>query len=239
MHIPSILHQTSKFPIPLNMLEWSKTFKTVHPNWHHWIWNDEENREFLRENYPWFLPVYDGYDVHIKRVDAVRYFYLYHYGGVYADMDFIFLKPLTPLLVSGHAVFGYQLKNRKSPQAIANAFMAAPPKHPLFAFLISNLWKTKHRHVLYATGPGYLTRMIKQYRGEDVDVYDMPYIYTYEWDAKPSKQCDSQAMCRKMYPDSYTSTVWSGSWKTFPYKKVGVAICFVCICIIVSQILRR
>lgn len=31
-----------------------------------------------------FLPTYDGYQANILRVDSVRYFWLYHYAGVYA-----------------------------------------------------------------------------------------------------------------------------------------------------------
>ena len=48
----------------------------------------------------WARGSYDGYDIHIKRVDAVRYFYLYHYGGVYLDLDQLCLRELekTPLL---------------------------------------------------------------------------------------------------------------------------------------------
>ena len=36
--------------------------------------------------------IYDNYDVNIKRVDAVRYFYLYHFGGLYVDLDFECIK---------------------------------------------------------------------------------------------------------------------------------------------------
>ena len=34
------------------------------------------------------LDVFDGYDMPIKRADAVRYFYLYALGGAYIDTDF-------------------------------------------------------------------------------------------------------------------------------------------------------
>lgn len=41
----------------------------------------------LQDHYPWFLPTYLAYPYHIQRVDAIRYFLLYHYGGVYIDLD--------------------------------------------------------------------------------------------------------------------------------------------------------
>ena len=51
----------------------------MHPSWEYKLWTDEDNRNLIKDHYPWFLKTYDEYDVNIKRVDAVRYFYLYHY----------------------------------------------------------------------------------------------------------------------------------------------------------------
>jgi hypothetical protein len=33
------------------------------------------------------LKTYDGYRFPVQRVDAVRYFLLLHYGGIYLDLD--------------------------------------------------------------------------------------------------------------------------------------------------------
>lgn len=41
----------------------------------------------LQETFPWFLPTFLAYPYQIQRVDAIRYFILYHYGGVYMDLD--------------------------------------------------------------------------------------------------------------------------------------------------------
>ena len=121
---------------------------------------------------------YDGYDIHIKRVDAVRYFYLYHFGGVYLDLDQLCLRELelTPLL-PGTATFGYIDRGincsrgeciRSNNEAVPNAFMAAPPRHPFFAYLIKQLPETRDRlfrghklsHPNAATGPSFLTRAL-------------------------------------------------------------------------------
>ena len=71
-------------------------------NWSMWLWTDEDNRELIARDFPSFLPLYDGYDVKIKRIDAVRYFYLYKYGGVYMDLDVMCLHPLPPPPLSFH-----------------------------------------------------------------------------------------------------------------------------------------
>ena len=94
----------------------------------------------MKRLFPELLELYNNYNVHIKRVDAVRLLYLYAYGGVYMDIDFACLKPLEDLpLPPGRFVAGYQERDQSSPQAIANAFMAAPPRHPFVAYLIQQL----------------------------------------------------------------------------------------------------
>ena len=40
----------------------------------------------------------ESYKHYINKVDAVRYFYLYEYGGLYMDLDIIFKKDITNLL---------------------------------------------------------------------------------------------------------------------------------------------
>ena len=44
-------------------------------------------REFIEKMYPWFLKTYDGYTQEIMRIDAVRYFILHYFGGIYLDID--------------------------------------------------------------------------------------------------------------------------------------------------------
>ena len=168
MSIPKIIHQSWKTEyLPENFRRWSNAIKDMHPTWEWKMWTDKDNRDFIKDNYNWFLPVYDGYDVHIKRVDAVRYFYLYHFGGVYIDMDFMTLKPLELLLSDNKPIFGYHCRDWNDRGSVANAIMISPPKHPLFGKLIEGLKETKNRFVLEATGPNYLTEMLRKYADLD------------------------------------------------------------------------
>jgi mannosyltransferase OCH1-like enzyme len=45
---------------------------------------------FIKEKYPWFLPVFDAYPYNIQRADVIRYFALAYYGGTYLDLDLVF-----------------------------------------------------------------------------------------------------------------------------------------------------
>jgi inositol phosphorylceramide mannosyltransferase catalytic subunit len=48
---------------------------------------EKTSRAFISNHYTWFLYVYDSYPYNIQRIDAIKYFVLYHYGGFYLDLD--------------------------------------------------------------------------------------------------------------------------------------------------------
>lgn len=51
------------------------------------LWTDEKSRDFIAAEYPWFLETFESYPQSIQRADAIRYFVLAHFGGVYVDLD--------------------------------------------------------------------------------------------------------------------------------------------------------
>lgn len=51
------------------------------------MWTDAKSREFVATEYPWFLNTFDNYSQPIQRADAIRYFVLAHFGGIYIDLD--------------------------------------------------------------------------------------------------------------------------------------------------------
>lgn len=59
----------------------------MHPDFEFKLWTDESSIDFLKEHYNWFLPTFLEYKFDIQRADAIRYFVLHKYGGVYMDLD--------------------------------------------------------------------------------------------------------------------------------------------------------
>lgn len=172
--IPKILHQTWKeTDLPPALLRFQKICQKTHPDWVYILWTDADNRRFIQQHYPWFLRIYDAYPEHIMRVDAVRYFILYHYGGVYLDLDFECVKPLEPLLAGKEIVLGTEPDahlNRHCPvvkpfpKLLCNAFMASKARHPFWAHLFKNLIAYRRApDPLNATGPFLLTRVYASY----------------------------------------------------------------------------
>jgi inositol phosphorylceramide mannosyltransferase catalytic subunit len=189
MQIPRIIHQTWKNEdVPAQFRQMASSWRDNHPDWEYRLWTDEMNRNFIREFYPFFLPRYDNYSVNIQRVDAVRYFLLHKYGGIYADLDFECLVNITPLIEGTTCVLGKEpvehcLIHGKS-MIISNAFMAAAPGHHFIRAICRELdiekELTDHRnnHILESTGPFMLTALYEGYsRKEDIRLLDDRYIY--------------------------------------------------------------
>jgi mannosyltransferase OCH1-like enzyme len=92
--IPKIIHQVfHNWQQPGNDTlpeDWAKVRQTcidLNPDFENRLWTEAASREFIAREYPWFLRTYNGYRLPVQRVDAVRYFILLHYGGVYLDLD--------------------------------------------------------------------------------------------------------------------------------------------------------
>lgn len=100
------------------------------------LWTDAKSREFIATEYPWFLATFDNYSQPIQRADAIRYFVLNHFGGIYIDLDDVSLIPLS--LPRQH------LKNlkltRKSPG------LQPPPRSPPLLPLLGPP-HPPHRHI--------------------------------------------------------------------------------------------
>ncbi|KAJ3283705.1 hypothetical protein HK104_010268 [Borealophlyctis nickersoniae] len=123
------------------------------------VWSDDEGRELVKTEYPMYLRMFDSYPYTIQRADAVRYFILHHYGGVYLDLDVGCRGPsLKSLLI--HPVTLPQTE----PVGFSNDVLAAShPRHPFFEDVIRALsshnhyYGTKYPTVFFSTGPMFMS----------------------------------------------------------------------------------
>ena len=71
--VPKIIHQQWKSDvIPEKFTKWKNKWLQYFPEneYEHMLWTDDNAREHIVNNYPWFLDTYDGYPHNINRVDA-------------------------------------------------------------------------------------------------------------------------------------------------------------------------
>lgn len=163
--IPKIIHQTYKTDqIPEVWQPGQKACVDLHPDYQYILWTDDMSREFIAEEYPWFLKTWDSYPYPIQRADAIRYFALSHYGGVYIDLDDGCERRLDPLLTVPAFV------RETVPTGISNDVMGAVPRHPFFLKTLDSLknykrnWLVPYITIMFSTGPLFLSVMLMQYK---------------------------------------------------------------------------
>jgi mannosyltransferase OCH1-like enzyme len=181
----------------------------MNPDYEYVLWDDADNRAFISSHFPWFLSIFDSYARNIQRADAVRYFYLYYYGGIYADLDFECLKPMDTLIAAHPsatvllgAMSGDRAKHYEKRNMIPNAIMMSAPKDPFWLFVMYQLMQS-YRNVAVedATGPGMLYQAILLYRryriapaqikatlsdmppnnSSSLKILDAKYLYPLSW----------------------------------------------------------
>ncbi|RKF63861.1 Mannosyl phosphorylinositol ceramide synthase CSH1 [Golovinomyces cichoracearum] len=162
--IPKIIHQTYvNESIPVQWIKSQQSCKNLHKDYKYMLWTDVESRKFIATEYAWFLSTFDAYPFAIQRADAIRYFVLAHYGGIYIDLDDGCNRRLDPLL------YYPAWLRRTVPTGISNDVMGSMPKHPFFLKTIKSLkayqrnWGMPYISVMYSTGPLYLSVLWKEY----------------------------------------------------------------------------
>jgi hypothetical protein len=193
------------------------------PDWEYTLLTDEANRELVAQHFPDFLPYYDGFPHPIQRADAIRYCWLYLYGGLYLDCDIELVGDITSLFATGEEL--YLLPSSNRPAVLTNAFMASVPRHPLWLALIEEMkqpagWRSleKHLHVMHSTGPLALTRVVQR-EGYPYGELPAPLL-------SPCSLCEPNCEAPTALARALPGSSWVGWWGKigqwfFCYPKVA------------------
>jgi len=232
--IPKIIHHTWKtkdIPYDVFKQEWVDSWRHTHPDWEYKLWTDEDNINLIKEHYPWFLETYEGYDQNIKRADAIRYFILYHYGGMYVDLDFECLKSIEPLIKNvkcGVCIEPKQNRKEDIDHFVCNAFMVSARYHRFWHEVHkemiedSKTGKYKSKDAVTETGPKLLTRVLKRYKSitifdnEETFLWpDVNHIKTWGVDKKYLKFKGGHKISDKNYGIHYNTVMYYENEKVF------------------------
>lgn len=130
--------------------------KNKNPDYDFKLWSNHnpENdiEELLKNEYQEIYEIFKKCKFGVQKADIARIVLLYHYGGIYIDLDILCLKPFDTLLdlSTQNALMAYEpieqtKKAFNTENIICNAFMVSPPKHILFKKVIDmsiTLFKT-------------------------------------------------------------------------------------------------
>jgi len=218
--IPKIIFRTcwSK-EIPEKWKLSSESLEALMSEWQNILFDDDDNRAFVEEHFPDFLSYYDAFPYNIQRADAIRYMFLYVYGGLYIDMDFEILNPLDELFVSDNEV--YLVKSGNVSSCYTNSFMASKPKCKFWLEVIEEMKKPlpfyiigKHFTVMCSTGPLMLSRVAKR-TSTVIGVTPSKYIM-------PCNICNINcSTC-----DSYLRPLEGSSWTGWDTKFFNFWMCY-------------
>jgi mannosyltransferase OCH1-like enzyme len=202
---PPIVHQIwlDHMNVPQKWTEARNKTIQMNPSMKHMLWTSKEIEPFLVQEYPWFVETYLAYSYLSQKVDAARYFIVYHYGGVYMDMDFIVNVSFVEIY-DKYTVRNYECAFPATwPSGISNALFACNKHSRFMKFVTSNLQNSDRWYVLpYATamwsaGPRFLTKCMGAYPDQSKTIFVLPiYYFTsvyfthlhgstwHRWDAK-------------------------------------------------------
>ena len=160
-----IIHQTWKHH---NLNDKQKklvnTWKKQYPDWEYKYWTDDMLDDYVKKE---FGPVYQMWSrltPFIKKIDCIRYMWLYTYGGIYSDFDLKSLKSFEKLLKYPDAAYipvdNFKINWKKNKDKASPALIASSSKHPFWLLCVRYICQYHHLPVKNATGPIALANVV-------------------------------------------------------------------------------
>ncbi len=160
----------------------------LHSNYNYTLWTHKKILIWLKNHYSWFLPVYQNYRYDMQRIDAMKYLLLFHFGGIYIDLD---IKCKVQDLITAMLPLN---KRDNEPDIIfhmgtegiaANTDIIATKKfHPFFKLAVNQLKSANrwfylyHLTIILSAGPTFLYGIYRQYPFKN-DFYFIPNNFLY------------------------------------------------------------
>jgi|TARA_B110000858_G_C17681863_1_gene416989 mannosyltransferase OCH1-like enzyme len=208
---PKIFHQTWKTEnLRENEKKISDIIKKKYSDYKYILWTDEMIYDFIKNNYPQYNDFFNKLSK-IQQIDIVRYFWMYHYGGVYSDLDILYIKKINYTNFSGIIFIEREWthpKNEKITTSVHNAIFASESKHPLWMTIINEIiikYNKGERNVFNLTGPNSISEIITRLdlTSKYNNICILPGIYLYQ---KGNSKTSSPNTC-------YVQHLCYGSWK--------------------------
>ena len=147
--IPKIIHQTWRDknlpPIIYNLV--SENIKTLKSHGYELMfWTDEMILKLISEEYPHFNNIYKLARTGVQKGDIARILVVYHYGGIYIDLDVLILRDFGEFLDMNldklyitYEPSGQTKALYNSDKYICNAFFAANKNNNMLKMVLHNI----------------------------------------------------------------------------------------------------
>jgi mannosyltransferase OCH1-like enzyme len=198
------------------------------------VWGPTQSRDLIKEFYPAYLKKYDSFRIPIQRSDASRYAILHRHGGVYADLDYDFKKPLAVVLQVAFSLKGASTADggrmptnafvNETPNATSlrrrasNSLMGArAPGHPFWLVVMDTVNQgmgfTKHQRIMTSAGPQAVDRALARWReAHNNSTYDVVLLPKHVFN--PCSVCNRNALAAAKHPQVLAVHNNGGTWHT-------------------------
>jgi len=251
-NIPKIIHQIwwqGMNKLPNKYKEYNKSWINKNKSWKIIYWDEYKIIQLLKKYYPDILKLLNNYEFMIQKIDVAKYVILYHYGGVYVDMDTVCEKSLDILInkkeFSKYSFICCNMEIVPFIKIINNGVIFSKKKHPILLVLLSNLGKSSVKryyhnqdfYIMESTGPMIFDKIISEYEGKDVLV--LPHDYLESCSMLDYPKCDKKG--------NYITHHHTLSWSTGYFKMIFIVfsiirkyiILFVILAILIKLKIRK
>lgn len=205
--VPKIIHQLWKNnDIPEHLLHMQSSVIKHNPDYEYMFWTDTKIASFIQTYYPSLSLFYNSFKYIIQKIDFVRLLILYHFGGVYIDIDSLCFGSVDDILKYPVSVINTKKHPAFSdfyPFILNNAFISSEKNNHFIKTIINNIIEYKdpnnyydfcsfnpeYTTVLRSAGPLCITESYMRYEYKNlINLLENKYYYGLE---KP-KNCDLQ-----------------------------------------------
>ncbi|KAK7415063.1 CSG1/SUR1-like protein [Neonectria punicea] len=233
--IPKILHQTGATDaIPDKWIKPQQSCKDAYSDFEYMFWTDASAREFISNEYSWFVETWDNYPFPIQRADSLRYFVLHYYGGIYLDLDTWCNESIPYNQIENDAASHHAVFKSTTPTGVSNDLMITSAGHPLFTAVLSKLlyynditklWARwlPYGAIMIGSGPFFVSMVIKNYLLEQPSLPEMTVKVVNATELLPYMTDLESASWHK---GDAQALMWLGDkqWIWFGLGAIGMAI---------------
>jgi mannosyltransferase OCH1-like enzyme len=165
---PKIIHQTWKTKdLTETQRKWQESVRNLYPDYQYILWDDTDIENFVKQYFSYYYETWKNLHPFIKKVDAVRYMWMYLIGGIYFDLDVVGMKRMDDLLLDKPGSAFIPTMNSTpdwayDTDAASPAILASYPGNPIWLEMLEQIRNTMDRPVLKCTGPIGLANLLRE-----------------------------------------------------------------------------
>jgi hypothetical protein len=184
------------------------------------FWSDAANEMLVRDHYPQFLEGYLSITKGVIKSDIARCLYMHRYGGMYADMDFVCLRPFDQLLSGiGSGIVIGKMGSRRQPRP--NAWLYSfKPGDSFWLYIVKDgldAWKDGARKVTKICGPDRLDWVMNLHHPNATElapnlIYPINWANDHHMEFSGKLDWSDIPKLQETFPESLAVTPWAHQW---------------------------